>query len=459
MMTLTPQSMRSPVSPCDRQSKYPFSVRAPCYSTAPQPEPNQATPEPNRGLGLFDCNFPKQQSTVQELPPSPQPSDGWPHNSLVEQDVQFGQPPDISTPAYDAFHGFFTASSTGMLSASSPEAPGLICCQTPQSTLSSSHRSSISSSCSATDGFQQHNPNYLYTPRVKAEGSRDWYPSDGSSLQKSLNTQGFGPYSNVVSPISTCGEEAYRPISSFSWPHPEAPAYPADLHTSSDTPRSLQEPAPILPSVTSMKKKRQRTTPDEATHECQICGKLFKRSYNWKSHMETHNPDRKYPHPCTAMNGTTKCTKKFQRKTDLDRHVDSVCAFYVLYCTHADNPGKVHRKIRNHECDLCGSRFARRDTLRRSAMTHPFPSTSADTHPRHTEDGCPKRFELGFREGAAAPGRWSFNLSQRSRPFSLAVSQPSLVATPQTSQSTMYQPLGRSAMSSSPPSQTPIYAQ
>ena len=40
--------------------------------------------------------------------------------------------------------------------------------------------------------------------------------------------------------------------------------------------------------------------------------------------METHNPDRKYPHPCTATVGDTPCTKKFQRKTDLDRHYDSV---------------------------------------------------------------------------------------------------------------------------------------
>ena len=337
MMTLTPQSMRSPVSPSNRQSKYSFPVRAPCYPTTPQPEPVQATPESNRGLGLFDCNFPKHQTTVQELPPSPQPSDGWSHGSLAEQDIRFGQPPDISTAAYDAFHGFSTASSTGMLSASSPEAPGLIYCQTPQSTLSPSHRSSISSSCSPIDGFQQHSSNYLYTPRVKAEESRDCYPSDGHSLQKSLNTQVFGSYSNVVSPISTCGEEVYRPIASFSWPRPEAPAYPANLHTSSDAQRSLQEPATILPSVTRMKKKRQRTTPEEATHECQICGKLFKRSYNWKSHMETHNPDRKYPHPCTAMNGTTQCTKKFQRKTDLDRHVDSVCTVYLLCCNHADS--------------------------------------------------------------------------------------------------------------------------
>ncbi len=69
----------------------------------------------------------------------------------------------------------------------------------------------------------------------------------------------------------------------------------------------------------------------EALHECRVCGKLFKRSYNWKLHMETHNPERKYPHPCTAMVGNAPCTKKFQRKTDLDRHYDSVSIAFALY--------------------------------------------------------------------------------------------------------------------------------
>ena len=71
--------------------------------------------------------------------------------------------------------------------------------------------------------------------------------------------------------------------------------------------------------------KSHMETPEEATYrECQVCGKLFQRSYNWKAHMETHNPERKYPYPCTAMVGNAPCTKSFQRKIALDRHFDSV---------------------------------------------------------------------------------------------------------------------------------------
>ena len=327
MMNLTPQSMRSPISPSDRSSKQTLPSRGSRFPPTPQSESSQTSTDSGRGLGLLGCNFPPQQATVHELPPSPQPSDGWSHSSMMDQDIAFGQPPDISTSAFDPFSGFSTASSTGMLSASSPEAPGLIYCQTPQSTQGSSHRSSISSSCSPIDNYSQHCSNFMYTPRVKVEESRDWYPHNGQSLQKSLTTQSFGSYSNVVSPISAGSEDVYRPMSSLSWPRPEPTAYPASLQSLGTSHRSLFEPTPMLPSVTRMKKKRQRTTPEEATHECRICGKLFKRSYNWKSHMETHNPDRKYPHPCTHKNGNTQCTKKFQRKTDLDRHVDSVSFF------------------------------------------------------------------------------------------------------------------------------------
>ncbi|KAG8531247.1 uncharacterized protein KY384_004605 [Bacidia gigantensis] len=129
-------------------------------------------------------------------------------------------------------------------------------------------------------------------------------------------------------------------------------------------PRGRFDAAPVLPTVLPIKKNRRCTAPEKATYECRVCGKLFKRSYNWKSHMETHNPDRKYPHPCTAQVNGQQCSKKFQRKSDLERHYDS-----------------VHLKAKNHCCNLCGIRFAHRDTLR-----------------RHTEDGCPKRFGIWFSE-------------------------------------------------------------
>ncbi|KAK3174307.1 hypothetical protein OEA41_001551 [Lepraria neglecta] len=392
-MNLTPQSMRSPMSPEYQQSKRSFSSQRPCYPATPQPEP-ASLEQPNRGLGIFDCPIPQQQSTVQELPPSPQPSDSWSHSSVMEQDFpQISQPPDIFTPAFDPFSGYSNGANSGMITTQSPEAPGLVFCQTPPSTNMPSHRSSISSSYSSPESFQHGNE--YYTPRVKQEDPNEWYPAPGNDqvLQRSMTTQYMSPY-NGISPINGPSDDFYKNQHN-DWSKQNM-GYPVDF--TNEGARSKFDAAPTLPSVNRIKKKRQRTTPEEATHDCRVCGKLFKRSYNWKSHLETHNPERKYPHPCTAMAGNTPCTKKFQRKTDLDRHYDS-----------------VHLKARNHRCNLCGHRFARRDTLR-----------------RHTEDGCPKRFELGFREGSAAtPARWSFtNFPARSRSYSRGMPQPSSMAPP-----------------------------
>ncbi|KAL8673014.1 MAG: hypothetical protein Q9168_002537 [Polycauliona sp. 1 TL-2023] len=392
-MDNTPQSMRSPVSPYQQQSKQSFSSQRPSYyPMTPQPEQSQT-----RGLGIFACGLqqpPPQQSSVHQLPPSPQPSDGWSHSSMMEHDFpQSTQPPDIFSAAYDPFSGFSASPNTGMMSGSSSEAPGLVYCHSPPSTNLPSHRSSVSSSYTPSEGYSQHGSDFTYTPRVKIEDASEWYPTAGNehALQRNFTTQCLSPYSAGVSPVT--GDNVYR---NAEWPKPGGPAYPIDLHHSEDQRMPAVGAAPMLPSANRIKKKRQRTTPEEATHECRVCGKLFKRSYNWKSHMETHNPDRKYPHPCTATVGDTPCAKKFQRKTDLDRHYDS-----------------VHLKARNHKCNLCGNRFARRDTLR-----------------RHTEDGCPKRFEVGFREGSTmTAGRWPFtNYPTHNRSYSLGMTQVSPMA-------------------------------
>lgn len=322
-MNLAPQSIRSPMSPYDQHSKQSFSSQRPCYPATPQPEP-QSMDQPNRGLGIFECSMPAQ-STVQDLPPSPPPSDSWSHSSMMEQDYpQTSQPPDIFSAAFDPFSGYSNNGGSAMMTTQSPEAPGLVFCQTPPSTNMPSHRSSISSCYSPSETYSEHGTQY-YTPKVKQEDSHEWYPAPGNEqvLQRSLITQGLTPYSNGVSPINGSSEDFYNKQPG-DWSKQNS-GYPTELHDLlGEETRSKFDAAPVLPSVNRIKKKRQRTTPEEATHECRVCGKLFKRSYNWKSHMETHNPERKYPHPCTAMAGNQPCTKKFQRKTDLDRHVDSV---------------------------------------------------------------------------------------------------------------------------------------
>lgn len=96
----------------------------------------------------------------------------------------------------------------------------------------------------------------------------------------------------------------------------------------------------------SVRQQRRLTSKEDANFQCAVtgCGKLFSRSYNYKAHMETHDTGRVYPFPCLIGD----CNKKFVRKTDLQRHHQS-----------------VHEKQRNHQCDFCNRFFARKDTLRR----------------------------------------------------------------------------------------------
>ena len=129
-------------------------------------------------------------------------------------------------------------------------------------------------------------------------------------------------------------------------------------------PSASTAPASAAPNSTRTRRApRKHTTKEEANFQCTVegCGKFFSRSYNYKSHLETHDDQREYPFPCLVSG----CNKKFVRKTDLQRHHQS-----------------VHVKERNHRCDYCGRLFARKDTLRRSVDTTSCPAAStlnADT--------------------------------------------------------------------------------
>lgn len=87
--------------------------------------------------------------------------------------------------------------------------------------------------------------------------------------------------------------------------------------------------------------RRIKTTAENARFYCNECDKGFQRVYNLRSHMLKHEATRekiKCPH--------AGCNKSFDRKTDLGRHERS-----------------VHLHLREHKCVLCGSLFARKDTL------------------------------------------------------------------------------------------------
>ena len=305
------QTMPSPISPYDQQYKQSYAARQ-CFPPSPVTDtmsPQQSAP--NRGLGLYACSMPGPvQSTVSPIITASPQSESW------SQEYPTSQPPDIFSAAFDPFSGFSSSSNTGMVGSHSPEAPGLEFCQTPPSSNVQSHRGSVSS-------YAQSDVSDAYTPRVKPEDGGEWYQSANDHVLQRGISQAPMVYTHGPATLASQTEDLYR-TQPTEWNKNDTTGYITELQATSDGRLPRFDMQSVLPSASRIKKKRQRTTPEEATHECKVCGKLFKRSYNWKSHMETHNPERKYPHVCTAMIGETQCTKKFQRKTDLDRHHDSV---------------------------------------------------------------------------------------------------------------------------------------
>ena len=63
-----------------------------------------------------------------------------------------------------------------------------------------------------------------------------------------------------------------------------------------------------------------------ARYLCPICGKGFGRTFNYNTHLETHDPHRERPYQCVYSH----CRKKFYRPTDLKRHDQSVGTSFMI---------------------------------------------------------------------------------------------------------------------------------
>lgn len=105
------------------------------------------------------------------------------------------------------------------------------------------------------------------------------------------------------------------------------------------------------------------------------CAYSSHRKANRNAHEKTHNP--KNAKPRVACNYGTSCTRTFNRKTDMDRHVNNVSSKKVVLQASADS-AKVHLKLRRMVCPYCAWGFGRGDTLRRYGQDCIHCEASAD---------------------------------------------------------------------------------
>lgn len=258
-------------------------------------------------------------------------------------------------------------------------------------------------------------------PQIADAGSEG---DDNSDVERSTRSSGHSAYISSSNDAQPSRRDANAPIvapmkhtGSTMNESPSTVIPSASNPVIGDEGRPRIDPTPELLGGFQTEQERAMVKSESATHKCSICDKRYKREYYYKKHMETHNPQRTYPYPCTAMNGDQQCTKKFQRKRYLDRHHESVHfkasapttsqpppgalgsghqsphgeATYFDTTLTRDKlqlpPGKKRKektqadpagipgqsaprpRAQDHRCGLCGNRFNRQDTLREYVLS------------------------------------------------------------------------------------------
>ncbi|QSZ35914.1 hypothetical protein DSL72_007036 [Monilinia vaccinii-corymbosi] len=298
--------------------------------------------------------------------PSSVPIDNWVDSRETPRSSM--STPNVLSAEYDPFASYNPAGSapfTADIYTTSQTAEIPIIPASPLHPSNISDRSSLSS-VPPPEMFTQAGSIPSYTPRIKMEDHSEYAPSSDSFTLGSLHNS-HTPFVGAANTYpGTLGASYYDQsqwAQKVDYASTDLPPFSALQVPTYDRRSESQDRSPPQdvrrPCVMARTRgPRKLTTKEDANFQCRVkgCGKLFGRSYNYKAHMETHDAAREYPFLCDADN----CTKKFVRKTDLQRHKQS-----------------VHMKQRNHKCDYCSRFFARKDTLR-----------------RHMEDGCSKRFDI-----------------------------------------------------------------
>ncbi|KAF7908861.1 hypothetical protein EAE99_011650 [Botrytis elliptica] len=373
-MELTPQSTRSPTPP------FTFSGHSQPLFEYPSPAQSDSryrSTDSIQGLGLYSCSIPgsppamdNQDASSESGGSSSVITNHWADTPLQHRDSPRSSrsTPNILSAEYDPFASYNPAVSapfTSDIYTTAQTAETSLLPASPLHSSNTSHRSSLSS-VPPSEIFTQAGSIPSYTPRIKMEDHPEFAPnSDSFTLGSPHNghTQYVGATNTYPGSLETSYYDQSPWGQKVEYTSTDLPPFSALQIPTYDRRSESQDRSPSQdfrrPSVVARTRgPRKLTTKEDANFQCRVkgCGKLFGRSYNYKAHMETHDADREYPFPCTVDN----CTKKFVRKTDLQRHNQS-----------------VHMKQRNHKCDYCSRYFARKDTLR-----------------RHMEDGCSKRFDI-----------------------------------------------------------------
>jgi hypothetical protein len=315
---------------------------------------------PPQGLGVYGCRMSESFSDSEEsmtamtAMPSSDTATNWPTPALHSRRTSQPSPNALSSE-YDPFaplHSGIPSSYSNAIYYSQP-IPTSLSSISPALSCVESSRSSVSSAATSDSYSHPHDSYHAFQPRIKMEEHLDWPAEPNHSMLMSSSQADCSILATSASAFPICFDNSFYAQGNLGWPKAgttgDEVGFSGSLNRSSmnDTaPQNFSEQRKSLSSATRTRTPRKMTTREDANFQCRVkgCGKLFSRSYNYKAHMETHDASRIYPFPCPL----SECNKKFVRKTDLQRHHQS-----------------VHMKERNYQCDFCSRNFARKDTLRR----------------------------------------------------------------------------------------------
>lgn len=311
------------LSPYQRALKHSPLTQSPTYPSPARSDTDSINYTPE-GLGLYNYSMPLHSTGAQSntlFPPSPQPTEAWnrlPSEASPSMNDPHGDPwalyeqPISRSPL--PWNGQFSFSPSGLVgNQRSPILP-----QNP----AISHRSSLSSS-NTLPMYSRSASEAVFTPQVKLEVNSDW-PLDPDS-QDVLRNQPL-----TVSPERLSTETFPYTFTYASPPMLKYESSPdsgrtferrrSDRSHSAGRRRVSSRKDEVTGSVPRQRVRRTPTTRDNANFSCEVCGKLFQRSYNHKTHLATHDPERPRPNHCQYKG----CDREFVRKTDLLRHESSV---------------------------------------------------------------------------------------------------------------------------------------
>ncbi|KND00239.1 uncharacterized protein SPPG_04571 [Spizellomyces punctatus DAOM BR117] len=165
-------------------------------------------------------------------------------------------------------------------------------------------------------------------------------------------------------PLPLAAESFSPPPAVASLPHLSRPAVPSSPRSKAHSSKSLGKIG-SGPSGSSASIK---------AFPCEICGKVFNRSYNQQQHMLiVHAPVRTKSFICTEEG----CDKSYYRAADLQRHK----RVHGIAKTSQDTSAVGATAVSRFTCSTCPKTFLRNDQLRRHAKRCPGSSCAGSMSP------------------------------------------------------------------------------